>query len=618
MWPLLHKWRGIMYNNGIVRILSRIWIVLFFGPTALFAAYDCTDANIICIPSELAFTPGANLTGAGKTYVIETDLFSSSDGIKISADNVILDGQDHLISHNSSPLKIESASNVQIKNLNFTGSNIYQSVYLSNSNNVAIDNITTNNRLVIEGTHDSKIENSSFPGGLQLGTSAGGANNNIIADCKFTNGDLLPPNRFEFLDASNNLLHGNIVNFHTNDAGPVTKIMHSHNNILKDNQISGTTNKWLLSHRSSSSGNHWENNTFSSTNQGMYLESTTSNTFVGNTFFARSIAIKIGAGSSSNEFIKNTIIGFDGFSAVWNHRSRGTDNAFVNNTIAAFGPNSSAWYTDSGGTDNGPKVFYFYNNAFYSEDKAALLNNDPNDIYIGDYNSYWSENSAVILYKGATYSSANEYSIKLQSEGNFSEANSIDLQPLFNDLSIYDFNLQADSPLIDAGDPGFSVPVGGGEVIDIGAYEFGAISVPSDEDTDGSEGDLELPDDRETLPPQDEKEDGITNREDCIDKQAVLDTALQIKTKQRRLKIKRKQKKALRRNLRKFNRSLKRCLQSGKKCKQRKLSRNTNRLFKISKRLRNRLSSNNSEINLLLTRLSEQYSLTDEFKNFCS
>ncbi len=44
--------------------------------------------------------------------------------------------------------------------------------------------------------------------------------------------------------------------------------------------------------------------------------------------------------------------------------------------------------------------------------------------------------------------------------------------PLFNNPSLFDFSLQSISPCIDAGDPSFPPPVGGGDRKDIGAIEF--------------------------------------------------------------------------------------------------------------------------------------------------
>ncbi len=48
----------------------------------------------------------------------------------------------------------------------------------------------------------------------------------------------------------------------------------------------------------------------------------------------------------------------------------------------------------------------------------------------------------------------------------------IDLPPRFIDYPAGNLHLQADSPCVDAGDPLSGVPVGGGCVIDMGAYEF--------------------------------------------------------------------------------------------------------------------------------------------------
>ena len=57
-------------------------------------------------------------------------------------------------------------------------------------------------------------------------------------------------------------------------------------------------------------------------------------------------------------------------------------------------------------------------------------------------------------------------------EGGFEGEGNIDADPLFIDPDNDDFNLLPDSPCIDAGNPSYPVPYGGGCRIDMGAYEF--------------------------------------------------------------------------------------------------------------------------------------------------
>ena len=57
-------------------------------------------------------------------------------------------------------------------------------------------------------------------------------------------------------------------------------------------------------------------------------------------------------------------------------------------------------------------------------------------------------------------------------EGGWPGEGNIDSDPLFLKPDSLDFNLLSDSPCIDAGDPGFDVPLGGGRRIDMGACEY--------------------------------------------------------------------------------------------------------------------------------------------------
>ena len=57
-------------------------------------------------------------------------------------------------------------------------------------------------------------------------------------------------------------------------------------------------------------------------------------------------------------------------------------------------------------------------------------------------------------------------------EGGWEGEGNIDLDPLFIDPDSLDFRLLEESSCIDAGDPTFDVPPGGGRRIDIGAYEY--------------------------------------------------------------------------------------------------------------------------------------------------
>ncbi|MCP3685966.1 MAG: T9SS type A sorting domain-containing protein [bacterium] len=78
-----------------------------------------------------------------------------------------------------------------------------------------------------------------------------------------------------------------------------------------------------------------------------------------------------------------------------------------------------------------------------------------------------NSNEQIYLYNGSSISiTFSDIQGGYSGEGNFN------MDPLFADSSNGDYHLQEVSPCIDAGDPSFSVPPGGGDRIDMGAFEF--------------------------------------------------------------------------------------------------------------------------------------------------
>jgi hypothetical protein len=90
-----------------------------------------------------------------------------------------------------------------------------------------------------------------------------------------------------------------------------------------------------------------------------------------------------------------------------------------------------------------------------------------NNIFYNAGSNYWSEPGCTLdsgynlLYKTSGTISASSYPNDL-----------LNIDPNFIDITNDDYHLQNGSPAIDAGDPTFSVPAGGGSRIDIGAYEY--------------------------------------------------------------------------------------------------------------------------------------------------
>ncbi len=115
----------------------------------------------------------------------------------------------------------------------------------------------------------------------------------------------------------------------------------------------------------------------------------------------------------------------------------------------------------------------------FSNSHARLKNNIINRFAccgIRCYSGTWT-----IEYNNISQNDPNYWGLPDQTGLN----GNISADPLFLDRGEYDLRLTLDSPCIDAGDPTDSVPPGGGDRIDIGAFEFPAEFVHGDADGDG-------------------------------------------------------------------------------------------------------------------------------------
>ena len=127
---------------------------------------------------------------------------------------------------------------------------------------------------------------------------------------------------------------------------------------------------------------------------------------------------------------------------------------------------------DHGGNAGGVAVVirtpmaYIYNNTIDSIEGGGIATNGGTEDFrnnivtrcsrygvygcdAGDYNDIWSNN-----------------------ENGLVGPHDISADPLFVNWEEDNYSLQPSSPCVDAGDPGFSVPIGGGDRIDIGAFEY--------------------------------------------------------------------------------------------------------------------------------------------------
>ena len=162
-------------------------------------------------------------------------------------------------------------------------------------------------------------------------------------------------------------------------------------------------------------------------------------------FYSQGFMMSSGiAGNHDNIIIRNNI--FDG-AASWGICAEGIYNLKVeNNNFVNMGIHGIGFRMYQGI----PTTGIIKNNIFYNAGS-----------------NYWSEPGCTLdsgynlLYKTSGTISASSYPNDL-----------VNIDPKFVDITNDDYHLQNGSPAIDAGDPTFSIPAGGGSRIDIGAYEY--------------------------------------------------------------------------------------------------------------------------------------------------
>jgi hypothetical protein len=157
---------------------------------------------------------------------------------------------------------------------------------------------------------------------------------------------------------------------------------------------------------------------------------------------------------------------------------QGSSGSIINNTITTN-------YTTGGAIscDGGPSPTIENNIISHTRGGAGIYLDayDPQSKYIVQYNDFWDNDTGNFLGFPASYGDTT-WGINLNGTPCDSFHNII-RDPVFEDTST--FNLDCNSPCIDAGDSSFVVPPGGGERIDIGAVEFTSLFTYADPTDDG-------------------------------------------------------------------------------------------------------------------------------------
>jgi hypothetical protein len=136
---------------------------------------------------------------------------------------------------------------------------------------------------------------------------------------------------------------------------------------------------------------------------------------------------------------------------------------FTNNTVVAL---DGAALVGGGDAISGGETYGMLeakNNIFYASGRPVSLYNLN---FEGAYNDLFSTTGAE-PFEALWYDAGDGPGI----EGTVVRDHELNVDPEFRDVEAFDFRLQSGSACIDAGDPASPVPEGGGDRVDLGAFE---------------------------------------------------------------------------------------------------------------------------------------------------
>ncbi|MBI4057690.1 MAG: hypothetical protein HY399_09105, partial [Elusimicrobia bacterium] len=492
-------------KNTTIKLSARTYgwfaVALLTGHLSITQAQTPCDINITSLP--------ATLSQAGATYCVTSNITGASGGFDIRANNIILDGQGHTITGNAeiSNYKWDNPSNswigysgTIIKNINLPGG-----INLEYSNNHQVLNSTFTG-LVLQVVSSSTIQGNVINAG-----SGYAAIQNLGAGPAITGGSVK--------ENAGNVFRGNKLTGSNPYDARFIRIFYAYNNLFENNTATmGGTGNLLQMHYShymkfynnyfSYTGGYWDSGANPTAPERYTLhirDGSTHNELIGNEIHSDGTYAMLfnqpgnGFPWGHDNLIKNnkffltpsvyngssggvrlmTTLGNDRFEGNLIHVNTSGLGAFVidgifqSNTLSYFSNNTIVAENGIGFWSDRVGAVVVVNNNVYTRNGAAW--SSPALNYTGDYNNFYREDGGtLIVYGGATYNTLTGW------KNSSHDTNSINSNPLFVSLPTLNFNLQSNSPCIDAGDPSYPVPSGGGSRIDMGALEYQGGGGPPD------------------------------------------------------------------------------------------------------------------------------------------
>ncbi|MBU1197568.1 hypothetical protein KJ765_03565 [Candidatus Micrarchaeota archaeon] len=447
---------------------------VFWGVSLLLfvswtSAYNCNDPGTTCITS-VPYT----ISIPNHLYVLESDLVSSSGGITIDADHVILEGNHRRITFVSgNGIKSQHQVNVTVQNLELIKGSGKGGVLFQYTD----DSLLKSNILGTIEIYDSdrnRFINNAVSGGLVLGdayNSKDGSDENFISGNSFYLEDSNPPagnNMIFFMSKSDhNTFQFNDVKLLRSN-GQILQLGGVHFNTFFNNSFTQTylppndgDLSWSVSLRHSgpeySTDNDLNANVFRS-NEIAVMSLAHDNTVRNNTIYAQVCyshsAASVSQPTWTDNFVDNVCHATGLGIIIWQKSLVMTGNTIYTDDLSAVKS-----YQRSGAT------LLQRNNIFYSGSQPAYYSHYGTNDLDSDYNLYYRDTPGALIHvAGTDYNTLEEY----MATGR--DSHSVSGDPLFVDASTDDFHILPNSPARDSGDPSYPSSCDGR--VDIGAFEY--------------------------------------------------------------------------------------------------------------------------------------------------
>ncbi len=313
------------------------------------------------------------------TYVFTADI-SDSDGVIVERNNIIVDGNGHLLNNSlltdRNGISLSGVSNVTIKNLSVYG--FVAGIFFFNAaNNTISGNYIANNPgngIYLTSSSNNTLSRNNITSNVLSGIRLDGSSNNVISANTVGNS----PNEHIALlySSNNNTISGNTLTNSTADVG-IYVYQCSLNSITRNNITSNANSGIRID--SSSDSTISENNVSENLN-GIYLYYSSNITIYGNSITANNVSGIVIDLSNSNTVNGNNIMANKGYGVDFNSASnRFFHNNFMNNTVQVRVPTiSNTW-------DNGyPSGGNYWSDYIGNDHFEGPSQNIPGNDTIGD------------------------------------------------------------------------------------------------------------------------------------------------------------------------------------------------------------------------------------------